>query len=125
MKNKRYSLLIISGEKFSENMAGIALRQTAIAKTISKISDVAIATPFDRKEIDKIPLINYKRSDTNSLKKIVQEFDIILFQGHILHHFPFLKKTDKVMIVDIFSPIIFESLNWHLYENILYGSKIS
>ncbi|MBU1627158.1 radical SAM protein, partial [bacterium] len=117
MKNKKYSLLIISGEKFSEKMAGIAMRQLSIAKCVSKIAEVIIATPYESKDIDEVSFITYNQDDTHSLEDIVREFDIILFQGHILHHFPFLKKTDKVIIVDIFSPIIFESFNWHQFEN--------
>jgi len=108
--------LIISGERFSEKMAGIALRQSAIAKTVSKVSDVAIATPYDWRVVGDIEFLKYDKDDQRTLQKLVQRFDIIFFQGHILYQYPFLKKTDKVVIVDIFSPITFESLNWHQYE---------
>jgi len=117
LKDKRYSVLIISGEKFTPNMAGIALRQISMAKIISKVSVVAIATPYDVEKINDIEFLIYNKNDKESLRNIVNKFDVILFQGHILHHFPFLKNTDKVLVVDIFSPFVFESLNWHQYEN--------
>jgi MoaA/NifB/PqqE/SkfB family radical SAM enzyme/glycosyltransferase involved in cell wall biosynthesis len=117
LNNKRYSLLIISGEKFSRNMAGIALRQTSIAKILSKVSDVSIASPYDTEDIQEVEFIKFNQNEQDSLRNIVSQFDMILFQGHILHHYPFLKKIDKIMIVDVFSPIVFESLNWHQYES--------
>jgi radical SAM protein with 4Fe4S-binding SPASM domain len=99
-------------------MAGVALRQSSMATLLNMIVDVTVASPYESGiELTNVKFIEYDVSNENNLEEIVRKFDIILFQGHILQQFPFLKKTDKILIVDIFSPIILESLNWHQYES--------
>ena len=75
-------------------MAGIAMRQLAIAKIVSNVVDAVIATPYQIKDMDGIRFVTYRQDDTNSLRDIVHQFDIVLFQGHILHHFPFFQDID-------------------------------
>ena len=98
-------------------MAGPGIRYYEFAKTLSDLGEVTLAVPnecdlptpgFETKRYD------YKAPD--SLKLFTNDAETIIIQGYILHFFPFLKFFEGKVVVDLYNPFQFESLEMFSYH---------
>ncbi|MDD3777660.1 MAG: glycosyltransferase family 2 protein, partial [Actinomycetota bacterium] len=97
------SLLIITSEVVSAQMAGPAIRVWNFAKVLSQYMNVTLAVPNDcRLEPDSFSLKKY--SDEASLKALIEQADIILTGGTTFSRYGCIKKSEKYLIMDIYDP---------------------
>ena len=115
-KNAQAKLLIISYDMVGKHMAGPGIRFYEFAKVLSNYLDVTLAAP-NRIDIDSegFKTRQYSINNYETLRKCTENIDIILIQGHILYYFPFLKKFNGKIIVDLYNPFNLESLE--MYKN--------
>ncbi|MHB1346009.1 MAG: glycosyltransferase [Candidatus Humimicrobiaceae bacterium] len=102
-KKIRRTLLIVSDEIVSSEMAGPAIRVWNFAKVLSKHMNVILAVPNE----PNMPAMEFeiaKYNDDLSLADLASRSDVILIGGSTFSRFKSLKKTDKYMIMDIYDP---------------------
>ncbi|GFP20566.1 hypothetical protein HKBW3S03_02069, partial [Candidatus Hakubella thermalkaliphila] len=61
-------------------------------------------------EGDGFRIAQYYTEQEASLKELVEESQVVVIQGHIVHFFPFLKYLRKPVVVDLYNPFLLESL---------------
>jgi glycosyltransferase involved in cell wall biosynthesis len=101
-------VLIITHDVVGENMAGPAIRCWEFAHVLARETRVTLATPHPTSlSPDTFELVQY---DTERLRRLASESDVIVLSGSSLWHFPFLKTLDTPLVVDIYDPFLLESL---------------
>lgn len=104
----RKKLLVLTADSLSRRMAGPAIRAFEIAKALAPHADVRLAsTVFAQLEHPGIEVLDLSGG---GLPASVHWADVIVFQGHILHSHPWIGRTDKVLIADIYDPLHLEQL---------------
>lgn len=101
-------VLIITGDTVSSKMAGPAIRAWEMARHLGGRHDVRLLV---RAKADIEP-VGFQLDITSSLslRKHLSWADVIIFQGFILHHFPEIAKSGKVLVADIYDPFHLENL---------------
>jgi len=109
MKN----VLVISGDTIDKHMGGLGVRNWELAHALSRYCQVTLAIPNQTSLLsDTVHLISYDLID-GDLDSIVQEVDVIVLHGSILHFHPYLRMLDIPIAVDLYVPNLLESLVWH------------
>ena len=102
------NVLIVTGDTLGAAMAGPAIRAFEMAKALSKVSNVKLAstvpTTFTHESVDVVDA-----TDSN-LRQLVNWSDIIVFQGALLSTHPWIAKTDKIIVADVYDPMHLETL---------------
>jgi glycosyltransferase involved in cell wall biosynthesis len=102
------NVLIVTGDTLGAAMAGPAIRALEMAKALSKVSNVTLATTvpttFTHEGFDVVDA-----TDSN-LRGLVKWSDIIVFQGALLSTHPWIAKTDKIIVADVYDPMHLETL---------------
>lgn len=105
------SILILCPDVITERMAGPAIRYWEFAKALAALSKITLAAS------NVIPEILQNRTSAHliqhtseNIASLIDQHDIIIFQGHILHIYPLLCHTDKILIADLYDPIVLEAL---------------
>jgi glycosyltransferase involved in cell wall biosynthesis len=105
------SLLILCPDFMSERMAGPAIRYWEFAKILATSYSVTLAIPNEVPHV--LPEVTSARLIQHTPENIVElahRHDIILFQGYIFDRYPFLRQLDKILIADMYDPIVLEGL---------------
>lgn len=101
-------VLIVTGDTLGEAMAGPAIRALEMAKALSKVSVVKLATTvpttFTHEGFEVVDA-----TDSN-LRGLVKWSEIIVFQGALLSTHPWIAKTDKIIVADVYDPMHLETL---------------
>jgi len=102
-KQIKRSILIISSEVLSKEMAGPAIRVFNFAKVLSEYMDVTLAVP-NRTDIaaQEFRLVNFE--DDGQLKEIITDCDAILCGGMTFAKYRSIKDSGKYLIIDIYDP---------------------
>jgi GT2 family glycosyltransferase/glycosyltransferase involved in cell wall biosynthesis len=104
-------VLIITGDPIGKKLAGPAIRAWNMAEQLAKDNAVTlvtlsgaepIAAPFD--------IVHVRPGDDRAFDKLEQWADVIVFQGHAMAVFDALRRTKKIMVVDIYDPMHLEQL---------------
>lgn len=102
------NVLIVTGDTLGAAMAGPAIRALEMAKALSRVSTVILAatvpTTFVHDGFDVVDA-----TDSN-LRGLVRWSDIIVFQGALLSTHPWIAKTDKIIVADVYDPMHLETL---------------
>ncbi len=105
------SILILSPDVITERMAGPAIRYWEFAKALISSFPVTLAIPNSISEvsqsIEPIRLVQHKH---DNISKLIEQHDIIIFQGFIFDHYPVLYQTSKILIADLYDPVPLEGL---------------
>ncbi|WP_309120827.1 glycosyltransferase family 4 protein [Paenibacillus sp.] len=102
-------VLIISPDVIGHQMAGPGIRYWQIAEQLSKDFQVTLMTPNEcPRKHERLSVLTFRRS---VLKKLHNTFDSILVQGMTLSRNRFLKKSRATIIVDLYDPFVFETIN--------------
>jgi GT2 family glycosyltransferase len=102
-KSIKRSLLIVSGEVVSDEMAGPAIRALNFAEVLSHYMNVTLAVP---NKIDFIPG-NFKVTQFRNewqLKQLIEKTDIILCVGMTFAKYKSIKNSGKYLIIDVYDP---------------------
>ena len=104
----RRRIVVVTGETLSTRMAGPAIRAWAMAEALSAEHEVELATLGTCTVSDT--RFRCRAVDGPSLKALEQWCDVLVFQGLVLHMFPWLRNSKKVLVVDIYNPFHLEQL---------------
>jgi GT2 family glycosyltransferase/glycosyltransferase involved in cell wall biosynthesis len=104
-------VLIITGDPIGIKLAGPAIRAWNMAAALSADNDVTlvslagvedIAAPFE--------LAHVRAGDDRAFAKFEKDADVIVFQGHAMAVFEVLRRTEKILVIDIYDPMHLEQL---------------
>lgn len=108
---QRRNILVITGDAIGHKMAGPAMRAWKISEALAEHSNVRLvswnraARTSPTFEVDRVPLGNERAMAAHE-----QWADVIIFQGHAMHHFSVIRDTEKIMVVDLYDPMHLEQL---------------
>lgn len=101
-------IAVITADTLTAQMAGPAIRAFHIAEALSVEHEVKLVSTttctIESAEFDCV------QADEYELRRVVDWSDVVIFQGFVMHEAPWLAKTDKVIVVDIYDPIHLEQL---------------
>ncbi len=113
-------ILVVTDEVMGEVLAGPALRACAIAETLSVDHEVAVRSTAG---IDVAPVAgatggfvgaidfgNGAALDKDALEDLDRWADIIVFGGYLLVRFPWLRRSNTIMVADLYDPFHLEVL---------------
>ncbi len=119
-----HSILLISNDVIGERMAGPGIRFWEFAKALSHDFQVSLAVPNrDHPAGDGFVVCSYAQGE-GRLRELASAADVIVFQGFILHHYPFLTELNVPLVVDVYDPFILENLRIHSHETMLERERI-
>jgi glycosyltransferase involved in cell wall biosynthesis len=102
------NVLVVTADSLAARMAGPAIRAFEMAKGLSRVANVKLVSTvhasFTHPDFDVID------GADNDLREYVEWADVIVFQGHLLASHPWLKKTEKIIVADIYDPMHLEQL---------------
>jgi len=106
--NRRQRIVIVTGDPLGSKMAGPAIRAFEIAKALSAEHDVVLAT-LSRCTIGSKDF-SCRSVSGRDLHQLESWCDVLIFQGLLLSVHPWLRRSRKVLVVDIYDPFHLEVL---------------
>ena len=89
-------------------MAGPAIRAFEMAKVLAQVADVRLVSTVAAELSHENFSIGF--ADEEALRRSADWSDVIIFQGHVLSSFPWLKSDQYVLVADIYDPMHLEVL---------------
>jgi glycosyltransferase involved in cell wall biosynthesis len=110
-----HSILILCPDVITERMAGPAIRYWEFAIALATRFEVTLAAvnPISETLKSPQPHIHLTQHTPENIDLLLEQHDIILFQGYILDTYPSLRQSNKVLISDLYDPIPLEGLELH------------
>jgi GT2 family glycosyltransferase/glycosyltransferase involved in cell wall biosynthesis len=108
---ERRNILVITGDAIGQKMAGPAMRAWKISEALSAQNNVRLvswnvanrSSPlFD---VDRVRLGNEREMAAHETWA-----DVIVFQGHAMHHFKSIRESQKILVIDLYDPTHLEQL---------------
>jgi glycosyltransferase involved in cell wall biosynthesis len=101
-------VLVITPDSLGTHMAGPAIRAFEMAKALSLVAEVRLVSTVQAVlENEKFSIA---LADDRQLRVHADWADVIVFQGHILSSFPWLRDDRYVLVADIYDPMHLEVL---------------
>ncbi len=101
-------VLVVTGDPLTAKLAGPAIRALHIADALKVEHDVRlVSTSGADLQRDGLTI---KVSTLRELRADVAWADVVVFQGFLLAQAPWIAKTDKVLVVDLYDPMHLEQL---------------
>ncbi|MGH9282745.1 MAG: glycosyltransferase, partial [Acidimicrobiales bacterium] len=97
-----------TSEPLTGRMAGPAIRAWHMAEALAKEHTVQLVTTgaCDRWH----PSFLVRRVSASQLEAMERWWDVLVFQGGLLHEHPFLRQSSKVVVADVYDPFHLENL---------------
>jgi glycosyltransferase involved in cell wall biosynthesis len=109
-----YTILILSPDVITERMAGPAIRYWEFARALAPLSKVTLAAPNVIPEtVQQACQARLIQHTPENIAELASHHDIIIFQGHLLEHYPLLSQSDKILVADLYDPVPLEVLEQH------------
>nr|WP_104130350.1 glycosyltransferase [Cryobacterium sp. N21] len=104
-------VLIITGDPIGAKMAGPAIRAWHIAEALSKDNAVTLVTLAGAALTSaQFNILHIQPGDDRAMRRLESDTDVIIFQGLAMALFESLRKTDKIVVADIYDPMHLEQL---------------
>ncbi|MBK4346465.1 glycosyltransferase [Lacisediminihabitans changchengi] len=104
-------VLIITGDPIGKKLAGPAIRAWNMAELLSRDNSVTLVTLSGTEQIDApFDIAHVAPGDDRAFDKLEEWADVIVFQGHAMAVFEALRRTTKIVVVDIYDPMHLEQL---------------
>jgi hypothetical protein len=101
-------VLIITGDPIAPTMAGPGIRACELARVLSEHVDVRVASLTNIEPIDvPFEVVSAHRS---KLIPHVHWADVVVVQGFVMSLNPWIARTNKVIVADLYDPMHFEHL---------------
>ena len=100
-------VLVITGDTVSERMAGPAIRAWEMANHLSQFQEVRLLAAAAAL---KSPHFEVEKLTHSTLKDHLDWADVVVFQGFILHLYPEIAQSGKIIVADIYDPFHLENL---------------
>jgi len=104
----KHRVLVVTGEPLLDRMAGPAIRAWEIAKALAPENDVWLVSTVGCQREGAGFQVTYEAG--TSLVAATEWADVIVFQGFLLDFVPWLKKSSKILVADIYDPMHLEQL---------------
>ena len=105
----RSRIVVATADTLKPQMAGPAIRAWQIAAALAADHDVRLVTTSDC--LLTSPDFDVRRIvDEAGARELEAWCDVLFFQGNVLDEYPFLNRTSKVVIVDLYDPFHLEQL---------------
>ncbi len=106
--SQRRRVVVVTGDPLGVKMAGPAIRAWEIAKALSVEHDVVLAT-MGRCAVEPKGF-EAKSVSGRDLRQLEKWADVVIFQGLLLSIHPWLRRSEKVLVADIYDPFHLEVL---------------
>jgi glycosyltransferase involved in cell wall biosynthesis len=108
-------ILILSPDVITTRMAGPAIRYWEFAQQLAQHATVTLAIPnsvsdLSLPQLPKLPNLTVVQHEVNCIEQLIQQHDIIIFQGYIFDIYPQLKSCNKILVTDLYDPVPLEGL---------------
>ncbi|MBO3083845.1 glycosyltransferase [Cellulomonas fengjieae] len=104
----RQRVLVVTGEPLLERMAGPAIRAWEIARALAPEHDVRLVSTGGCQVSSDAFSTSY--ASGRALDDACEWADVIIFQGFLLEAAPWLKKSSKILVADVYDPMHLEQL---------------
>jgi len=104
----QHRILVVTGEPILERMAGPLIRAWEIARVLSPEHDVRLLSTAGARVTSEDFGVVYATGQ--GLREQTDWADVIIFQGFLLDGAPWLKKSSKILVADVYDPMHLEQL---------------
>ena len=105
---RRRRIVVITADVLGDQMAGPAIRAFHIAEELARDHAVTLISTA-RCSIEHTEFV-CRFASWASLSGAVGPAEIVIFQGFVSHHAPWLIRSDKILVIDLYDPIHLEQL---------------
>ncbi|MEC5150968.1 glycosyltransferase [Cryobacterium sp. GrIS_2_6] len=104
-------VLVITGDPIGAKMAGPAIRAWNMAAALARGNEVTLVTLAGAEPVDApFEIVHIRPGDDRTMGRLEQRADVIVFQGLAMALFDSLRKTNKIVVADIYDPMHLEQL---------------
>jgi len=104
----RHRILVVTGEPLLDRMAGPAIRAWEIAKALGPEHEVRLASTGGVKITH--PNFEVLAAGGSALRELTDWADVVVFQGFLLEAAPWLRRSSKIIVADVYDPFHLEQL---------------
>lgn len=105
------TVLVITGDPIGAKLAGPAIRAWNMAEALSRANQVTLVSLTAIEPVDApFQLVRVAPHDDRAFARLERWADVIIFQGHAMAVFESLRKSEKIVVVDIYDPMHLEQL---------------
>jgi glycosyltransferase involved in cell wall biosynthesis len=109
MTATRRRVVVATADSVTPKMAGPAIRAWQIASALSREHDVHLVTTT-RCTVAQADGFRVSAIDDRGLREAERWCDVFIFQGWVMASRPYLRDSEKIVVVDIYDPIHLEQL---------------
>jgi glycosyltransferase involved in cell wall biosynthesis len=107
-------IAVITADVLGERMAGPAIRAFNVAEQLAAAGhDVTLISTAEC-AISHASFV-CRHAPWSSLRKAVGDAEVVVFQGFVSYHAPWLMRSDKILVIDLYDPMHLEQLE-HLKD---------
>lgn len=104
-------VVIVTGDPIGAKLAGPAIRAWNMAELLSRTTAVTLVSLTGVEDVDApFDVVHVPIGDDRAFSKLEAAADIIVFQGHAMAVFDSLRKSKKILVVDLYDPMHLEQL---------------
>ena len=104
-------VLIVTGDPIGAKMAGPDIRAWNMAAALSKDNAVTLVTLSGAEKMSApFDIVHVRAGDDKAFGRLEKTADVIIFQGHAMAVFDSLRRSTKIIVVDIYDPMHLEQL---------------
>jgi glycosyltransferase involved in cell wall biosynthesis len=105
----KHRIAIITNDILTTRMAGPAIRAWHMAELLAADHDVRLVSTVYPCELSS-PLFRTEVRHGDVLTQIEEWCDVLIFQGTVMYEHPFLRDSNKILVVDMYNPMHLETL---------------
>lgn len=105
----RRRIAVVTGDAIGREMAGPAIRALELARVLAVEHDVRLVSTV-RAELPDEGFPATAATTRSQLQDVERWGDVIVFQGTLLQERPWLARTHKILVVDLYDPMHLEVL---------------
>lgn len=105
----RRRIAIVTNDVLTTRMAGPAIRAWHMAEVLSAEHSVRLVSTSAHCDLTSTAF-SVEIGAGDQLRKVEAWCDVLIFQGTVMYEHPFLRHSDKVLVVDIYNPMHLETL---------------
>lgn len=104
----RHRILVVTGEPLLTTMAGPAIRAWELATALAPEHDVRLVSTVAAETSH--PDFSVEYAGGTGLREPTDWADVIIFQGFLLSQAPWLARSSKILVADVYDPMHLEQL---------------
>jgi glycosyltransferase involved in cell wall biosynthesis len=106
----RRRIAVVTHDALTPKMAGPAIRAWQLAGALAAEHEVRLVSTSVATVTHPSFAVSF--ADDDALEGLVDWCDVLVFQGWVMHGRPFIRDSDKVLVVDVYDPLHLEQLEW-------------